>query len=81
MAMSDSPLQRLFWRVVDAVDYLLTLVGLRILGALAGPEPETPADLRRGWDREQLERAFPMLDCKEPSAAISHCADRHRRDD
>jgi hypothetical protein len=79
--MTDSPLRRLFWRVAADLDYLLTLIRLRILGALAGPEPETPADLRRRRDREQLERAFLMLDCKEPGAAISHCADRHRRDD
>ena len=72
--MTDSPLQRLFWRVVDALDYLLTLVSLRILDALAGPEPETPADLRRKRDREQLERAFPEMD-----AAISHYAYRHRK--
>ena len=79
--MTDSPLRRLFWRLADHLEYLLTLVRLRILDALAGPEPETPADLRRERDREQLERAFPMLDCKESGAAISHCADRHRRDD
>ena len=79
--MTDSPLQRLFWRVVDALDYLLTLVRLRILDALAGPEPETPADRRRDRDREQLKRAFPMLDCKEPGARISHSTDRHQMDD
>jgi hypothetical protein len=73
--MADNPLQRLFWWVVDALDYLLTLVSLRILDALAGPEPETPADRRRERDREQLERAFPMLDCKEPGATISDCAE------
>jgi hypothetical protein len=67
--------------VADTLDYLLTLTTLRILDALAGPEPETPADEQRKRDREQLERAFPMLDCKQPGAAISHCADRHRRDD
>jgi hypothetical protein len=37
-------LQCLFWRVADQLDYLLTLARLRILDALAGPEPETPAD-------------------------------------
>ena len=79
--MSDGLLARLFWRVVDALDYLLTLVRLRILDALAGSEPETPADQQRKRDREQLERAFPEIDCKEPGAAISHCADRHRLDD
>jgi hypothetical protein len=79
--MSDSPVRRLYWRVVDTLDYLLTLTTLRILDVFAGPEPETPADEQRKRGREQLERAFPMLDCKEPGAAISHCADRHRRDD
>jgi hypothetical protein len=42
--MSDGPLRRLLWRVVDALDYLVTLARLRILDALADPEPETRAD-------------------------------------
>jgi hypothetical protein len=66
--MADGPLQRLFWRAVDHLDYALTLARLRILDALAGPEPETPADQQRHRDREQLESAFPWLD-------------RRRRDD
>jgi hypothetical protein len=45
--MTDGPLRRLFWRVVDELDYLLTLARLRILDALAGPLPETEADQRR----------------------------------
>jgi hypothetical protein len=45
--MADRPLRRLFWLVADHLDYLLTLARLRILDALAGPEPETPADRRR----------------------------------
>ena len=79
--MSDGLLARFFWRVVDALDYLVTLGRLRIVDAVAGPAPETPADQQRKRDREQLERAFPMLGCEEPGAAISHCADRHRKDD
>jgi hypothetical protein len=43
-AMTDRPLRRLFWRVADGLDYLVTL---RILDALAGPLPETPADRQR----------------------------------
>src|SRR5437868_6300633 len=39
-AMAEGPLARFFWRVVDALDYLLTLVRLRILDELAGAEPE-----------------------------------------
>jgi hypothetical protein len=31
--------------------------------ALAGPEPETPADQQRARDRERIERAFPEIDC------------------
>jgi hypothetical protein len=43
-AMIDGLPQRLFWRVIDALDYLVTLAWLRILDALAGPLPKTPAD-------------------------------------
>jgi hypothetical protein len=60
--MADGPLARLFWRVTDEFDYLVTLTRLRILDALAGPEPETPADRRRQEDRERLRRAFPEIE-------------------
>jgi hypothetical protein len=59
-AMADGPTARLFWRVADALDYLLTLARLRILDALAGPLPETPADRQR--DRERIKRAFPEIE-------------------
>jgi hypothetical protein len=49
-------LRRLFWRVADELHYLVTLATLRILDALAGPEPETPADQRRKPDRERVPR-------------------------
>lgn len=49
---------RLFWRVVDELDYWLMLSGLRIVDAVCGPEPETPADRLRNRDRERLERAL-----------------------
>jgi hypothetical protein len=48
--------------VAEALDYLVTLVRLRILDALAGPEPETPADLQRKRDRERIRRAFPEIE-------------------
>ena len=53
---------RIFWRVADELDYLVTLVRLRVLDAVAGPEPETPADQQRARDRERIERAFPEID-------------------
>ena len=51
--MADGRLRQLFWRVADALDYLVTLARLRVLDALAGPEPETPADQQR--EREWIE--------------------------
>ena len=60
--MADARLRRLFWHVVDALDYLPTLARLRVLDALAGPEPETPADQQRARDREAIKRAFPEIE-------------------
>jgi hypothetical protein len=40
-AMTDTWSWRLFWRAADQRDYLVTLVRLHILDALAGPLPET----------------------------------------
>jgi hypothetical protein len=48
--------------VADQLDYLVTLATLRILDALAGPEPETPADQQPQRDRELIERAFPEIE-------------------
>jgi hypothetical protein len=45
--MAEGPTARLFWRVADQLDYLVTLAQLRMLDAVCGPEPETPADRRR----------------------------------
>ena len=42
--MANGPLRQLFWRVANALDYLLTLLRVRILDVLPGPKPETPAD-------------------------------------
>jgi hypothetical protein len=61
-AMADGPLRRLFWRVADQLDYLVSLASLRILDALAGPLPETEADRQLARDRERLERAFPAIE-------------------
>jgi hypothetical protein len=47
---------RLFWHVADQFDYLWTLATLRILDALTGPEPETPADHQRECERMESRR-------------------------
>ena len=77
--MADSPLRCLFWRVADTLDYLLTLTRLRILDALAGPEPETPADQQREARSESGSKGRSLRSSREePGAAISHRADRLR---
>jgi hypothetical protein len=60
--MADGRLRQLFWRVADKLDYLVTLVRLCILDALAGRLPETPADRCREQDRERLRKAFPEIE-------------------
>jgi hypothetical protein len=73
-------LRRLFWRVADDLDYLWTLATLRILDRLAGPLPETPADLKRKRDRERLERGFPGIE-QQPGVVIFHNSARLRERD
>ena len=60
--MTDGRLERLFWRVADHLDCLVTLARSRVLDALAGPLPETPADRQRQRDRQRIERAFPAIE-------------------
>lgn len=63
--MSEGPLRHLFWRLVDYLDYLVTLARLRILGALASPLPETPADRQRDRDRNGYRGRSPRSNRKE----------------
>jgi hypothetical protein len=58
----DARLGRVFWTIVDGLDYWLTLMKLRILDALAASEFETPADEQRKRDQERIERAFPKIE-------------------
>jgi hypothetical protein len=51
---------RLFWGVLDALDYGVTDARLRIVDAACGPEPETQADRQRAREREGLERALGL---------------------
>jgi hypothetical protein len=52
--MADRRLERLFWRVAYQLDYLVTLAQLRILDAVCGPEPGTPADRRHERGRIEI---------------------------
>ena len=62
MAMIDGPLWRIFWRMADALAYVLKLAWVHILDALVGPERETPADQRRERDRKRIAGAFPKIE-------------------
>jgi hypothetical protein len=60
--MFETQLGRIWCRIADGLDYWLTLTKLRLLDALAGSDPETPADLQRRHYRERIERAFPKIE-------------------
>jgi hypothetical protein len=57
--MVDGTLWRLFWRVADQFDDLVTLAWLRILDALAGPLPETPAESAAAARSGEDKKGFP----------------------
>ena len=59
--MPNRLLQRLCWRVTDALDYVLTLMRLRILDALAGVQPETPPDQRQERGCSTFESRYRFL--------------------
>jgi hypothetical protein len=40
--VADGRLRQHFWRVADKLDYLVTLVRLRMLDAICGPPPGDP---------------------------------------
>jgi hypothetical protein len=70
--MADGRLRQLFWRVVDHLDYLMTLVRLRILDALAGPLPRrrpigSAIAIRNGYGGRS-----PRSSCRELGAPSSH---------
>ena len=65
-------LARLHCDALDRADYLVTLARLRVLDWIAGPEPETEADLRRGAERERLRTAFPKMDLDHRGYCLPH---------
>jgi hypothetical protein len=52
--------RRFWWRAFDRVCNFFVLVRLSIHDRIYGPEPPTPADLKREADHERLVRAFPV---------------------
>jgi hypothetical protein len=58
--MTDGPLRRLFWRVADQLDYLVTLAWLRILDALVRAKGRGVDERLR--DRDRIVRAFPEIE-------------------
>jgi hypothetical protein len=52
--------RRFSWRALDRVCYWIVVMRLSIRDRIYGPEPPTPADLKREADHERLIRAFPV---------------------
>jgi hypothetical protein len=48
--LANGPLGRLFWHLLDTLDYWLTQAQLWLADAVCGPEPETDADQWRARD-------------------------------
>ena len=46
--LANGPLARLFWGVLDALDYWVMQARQSVVDAVYGPEPETEADRRVG---------------------------------
>jgi hypothetical protein len=53
-------IRRLWWRAFDRLCYRFVLVRLSIHDRIFGPEPPTPADLKREADHERLVSVFPV---------------------
>ena len=53
-------------KVLDRVDYVITLARLSILDWLAGPPPETPTDTAIREQGERIRKAFPQVDFDDP---------------
>ena len=63
--------RRLWWRTFDRVCYWIVLIRLSIFDRIYGPEPPTPADLKREADHERLVSAFPAAgDATKSETAI-----------
>jgi hypothetical protein len=54
-------IRRHWWRAFDHLCYCIVLIRLSIHDRIFGPEPPTPADLKREADHERLLRAFPTV--------------------
>jgi hypothetical protein len=64
-----SRLARLFWDVLDRVDYAVALERGWAVDRIYGPEPRTAADEQRAAEHEKLREAFPMIGLKGTIAA------------
>jgi hypothetical protein len=69
--MFDSGLRRFFWRIVDHLDYVLTLVRLRILDAVAGPLPRRRRINSGSGTESDRKGRSPKSSRKERRAALS----------
>jgi hypothetical protein len=83
VGQGDNPvleaLRRLWWRAFDRVCYCVVLIRLSIHDRVYGPEPPTPADLKRDADHERLVSAFPAV--REPTEPTKRHAGVNRGGD
>ena len=64
-------IRRLSWRAFDRVCYWIVVIRLSIHDRIYGPEPPTPANLKRETDSERIVTAFPAAgDATKSETAI-----------
>jgi hypothetical protein len=68
--------RRFWWRASDRVCGFFVLIRLSIFDRIHGPEPPTPADLKREADHERLVRTFPAAN--EAIQPTKHHAEQNR---
>jgi hypothetical protein len=74
-----SRLARLFWEVLDRVDYAVTLARCWVVDRIYGPELPTPADMQREVEHEKLREASPTI-LLDGAVTIDPEAPNERRD-
>jgi hypothetical protein len=69
-------LARVFWEALDRVDYAAALVRCWAVDVIYGPEPPTPADLKREAEHKKLGQAFPTI-ALDGTIAVHRSRRRH----
>jgi hypothetical protein len=69
--LANGSLARLFWHVLDALDYWVIQARLSVVDAVYGPEPETEADRRVGVIGRTSRACSGLIERRGSPAAVT----------